>query len=45
MSPAWRHKYLMWLAGDIQVADVPTELLLFYLYGCEIRMFIDPTDK
>jgi len=42
MSPAWRHKYLMWLAGDIQVADVPTELLLFYLYGCEIRMFIDP---
>ena len=42
MSPAWRLKYLMWLADDIQVADVPTEILLFYLYGCELRMFIDP---
>lgn len=42
MSPAWRHQYLMWLSGDIQAADIPTEILLFYLYGCEIRMFIDP---
>lgn len=42
MSPAWRHQYLMWLSGDIHAADIPTEILLFYLYGCEIRMFIDP---
>lgn len=42
MSAAWRHQYLMWLSGDIKAADVPAEILLFYLYGCEIRMFIDP---
>lgn len=42
MSPAWRYEYLMWLSGNRQAFDMPVELLLFYLYGCEIRMFIDP---
>ncbi len=45
MSPAWRYEYLMWLSGKMQAADVPVEILLFYLYGCEIRMFIDPQTK
>ena len=45
MSPAWRYEYLMWLSGKIQTSDVPVEIILFYLYGCEIRMFIDPQTK
>ena len=45
MSPAWRYEYLMWLSGKKQASDMPVELLLFYLYGCEIRMFIDPQTK
>lgn len=42
MSPAWRYEYLMWLSGEKKATDVSIEILLFYLYGCEIRMFIDP---
>lgn len=42
MSPVWRYEYLMWLSGKRSASDVSTEILLFYLYGCEIRMFIDP---
>lgn len=45
MSPTWRYEYLMWLSGKIQVSDVPIEIFLFYLYGCEIRMFIDPRTR
>ena len=45
MSPAWRYEYLMWLSGKRQASDMPVEILLFYLYGCEIRMFIDPQTK
>lgn len=45
MSPAWRYEYLMWLSGERRASDMPVELLLFYLYGCEIRMFIDPQTK
>lgn len=41
MCPAWRHEYLMWLSGKCVASDVSIEILLFYLYGCEIRMFID----
>ena len=45
MSPTWRYEYLMWLSGKMQVSDVPIEIFLFYLYGCEIRMFIDPRTR
>lgn len=45
MTPYQRYEYLMWLSGGIKTSDVPTEILLFYLYGCEIRMFIDPETK
>lgn len=45
MSPAWRHEYLMWLSGEKEPSEVSVEILLFYLYGCEIRMFIDPQTK
>ena len=42
MTPSIRYEYLMWLSGKKEPQDVPIEVLLFYLYGCEIRMFIDP---
>ena len=42
MSPAVRYEYLMWLSGKRKISEVSIEVLLFYLYGCEIRMFIDP---
>lgn len=45
MSPAWRYEYLMWLSGKKSACDVPTDILLFYLYGCEIRMFVDSETK
>ena len=43
MSPAWRYEYLTWLSGEKNAAEVSVEILMFYLYGCEIKMFIDPT--
>ena len=45
MTPHQRYEYLMWLSGGIKTSDAPAEILLFYLYGCEIRMFIDPETK
>lgn len=42
MSPSVRYEYLMWLSGIKKISEVSIEVLLFYLYGCEIRMFIDP---
>ena len=45
MTPHQRYEYLLWLSGGIKTSDVPAEILLFYLYGCEIRMFIDPETK
>ena len=42
MTPSIRYEYLMWLSGKKEPKDVSNEVLLFYLYGCEIRMFIDP---
>ena len=42
MSPSVRYEYLMWLSGKRKISEVSIEVLLFYLYGCEIRMFIDP---
>lgn len=45
MSPAFRYEYLMWLSGEKEPFEVSLEVILFYLYGCEIRMFIDPQTK
>ena len=45
MLPAMRYEYLKWLSGQEPVSEVPTDILLFYFYGCEIRMFIDPETK
>lgn len=45
MSPAIRYEYLMWLSGEKKAQEISTDVLLFYLYGCEIRMFIDQRTK
>lgn len=42
MSPSMRYEYLMWLSGSKNVQEISIDILLFYLYGCEIRVFIDP---
>ena len=42
MSPYLRYEYLMWLSEKRNVSNVSIEILLFYLYGLEIKMFIDP---
>lgn len=45
MSLSSRYEYLMWLSGEKTPSEISTEILLFYLYGYEIRMFIDPQTK
>lgn len=42
MAPNWRYEYLLWLSNQKTISETPTEIILFYLYGCEIRMFVDP---
>ncbi len=42
MTPHWRYMYLQWLAGDVSIEEVSLDILFLYLYGLELRMFIDP---
>lgn len=41
MTPAQRWCYLSWLAGERETADMPDPLLLYYLWGFQVRLFID----
>lgn len=41
MTPAQRWCYLSWLAGEKETADMPDPLLLYYLWGFQVRLFID----
>lgn len=41
MSPAQRWYYLSWLAGNKPTAETPDPLLLYYLWGIQVRLFID----
>jgi hypothetical protein len=41
MTPAQRWCYLSWLAGERETADIPDPLLLYYLWGFQVRLFID----
>ena len=41
MHPTHRYEYLQWLSGKLTVSEVSTETFLFYLYGLQLRMFID----
>lgn len=41
LSPASRFKYLMWLGGKINTEDLPNYLIKLYVYGIQIRLFLD----
>lgn len=45
MSPSKRYEYLIWLSGKKEAQEVSIDILMFYLYGCEIKVFIDPRTK
>ncbi len=42
MPSTWRYECVMWLSGEKCCTEIPIELLMFYLFGWEIRMFVDP---
>lgn len=41
MDPTHRYEYLEWLAEKKNVSEISSETFLFYLYGLQLRMFID----
>lgn len=41
MHPTHRYEYLLWLAGEKQVSEISSSTLLLYLFGLQLRMFID----
>ncbi len=41
MHPTHRYEYLEWLAGHKTISDISHETFLFYLFGIQLRMFID----
>lgn len=41
MQPTLRYQYLQWLSGHLSIEQVPIDILLFYIYGLEVRMFVD----
>lgn len=41
MTPTHRYEYLMWLAGEKNISEISSSTFLFYLYGLQLRMFID----
>ena len=41
MSPTQRWYYLSWLAGNKLTSETPDPLLLYYLWGIQVRLFID----
>lgn len=43
MHPTHRYEYLEWLTGQKTISEVSLETFLFYLFGLQLRMFIDDT--
>ena len=41
MHPTHRYEYLLWLAGEKNISEISSSLLLLYLLGLQLRMFID----
>lgn len=41
MHPTHRFEYIEWLKGNKSVSQISTETFLFYLFGLQLRMFID----
>ena len=43
MHPTHRYEYLEWLAGHRRISEISSETFLFYLFGLQLRMFVDNT--
>lgn len=43
MHPTHRYEYLEWLAEHKRISEISLETFLFYLFGLQLRMFIDDT--
>ncbi len=43
MHPTHRYEYLEWLAEHRRISEISSETFLFYLFGLQLRMFIDDT--
>lgn len=41
MHPTHRYEYLLWLAEEINISEISSSTVLFYLFGLQLRMFID----
>ena len=41
MTPQQRYAYLQWLSGNTPIEDTCVDLIQYYVYGMEIRLFID----
>ena len=41
MTPHQRYAYLQWLSGNTSIEDTSVDLIQYYVYGLEIRLFID----
>ena len=41
MHPSHRYEYLEWLAGQKTISEISSETFLFYLFGLQLRMFVD----
>ena len=41
MVPTQRYEYLQWLSGECSIEEISIDLIKYYIYGLEIRLFID----
>lgn len=41
MHPTHKYEYLLWLAEKKQISEISSSILLLYLFGLQLRMFID----
>ena len=45
MHPTHRYEYLLWLAEKKQISEISSSILLLYLFGLQLRMFIDESTE
>lgn len=41
MMPTQRYEYLQWLSGVSPIVEISIDIIEYYIYGLEIRLFID----
>ncbi len=45
MTPEQRYAYLQWLSGDNSIEETCVDLIQYYVYGLEIRLFVDKSES